>query len=385
MSQWFAGYELSFAFGMSISVARVGSVINNLISPRIADSDGLDVALWFGVLLSCSVLLGALAIYPVDRGIEMVLRASEKLRAQEGNRRSLLDSDEEIVLEGARDCDCGDDGSHSLCGTDTLGSTLCTSKSAEGSGGDNQVGAQSRTHRKSDKTGMFVDAGPFASPGQEKGQGGMLRASTEVPVVSELSDSQPSKEEGEEGQKVRFSDVLRFPHLYWCVALSCMFVYGCLWPFNNIASTLLLERNYFMEQPNSQCALEHADMPCEGSNNAPNQYCNNGQWYQPPVAVGASVDCSNDADGCYVSFCDGQSHAEVYAAMVMSIPYSIAVCLVSYNNKHDLLLQVMSVLLCPLYRYVLCLCPSLHVRMLYGCSARCLGFLSIVMVTVVSF
>lgn len=314
ISQWFAGFELSFAFGTSISIARIGSVVNNLISPRIADADGLDIALWFGCVLAGGILLGALAIYPLDKGMEVVLRASEKLRVQEGYRRSLLEPGEEIVLEGG--VLESDASSHSLCCTDTLGSGIDSTLGASDKSGEEANGV---SNRKSDKGA--VDVGGARSE---------VVDSADQPTVSDLSGShQQSKEEDETRREVKFSDVLRFPLVYWCIALSCVLMYGCIFPFNNIASTLLLERNYFMKQPDSQCALEDPAAPCESTDNQPNIHCDNGEWYQPPLALGAQVDCSDDPGGCYSNYCDGEAHAEVYAAMVMSIPYSIAVCLVS--------------------------------------------------------
>ena len=103
---------------------------------------------------------------------------------------------------------------------------------------------------------------------------------------------------------------------------------GCVLPFNNVASTLLLERDYFMVQPNSQCALAYDGVgACQNSTNKPNIYCDDGRWYQPPVAIGATVNCDDDKDNCYKDYCDGESAGEVQATTVMSIPYIISACL----------------------------------------------------------
>lgn len=51
LADWFKGKELAFAFGLNLSVARLGSVANNLISPALASSSGVVFALWFGVFL----------------------------------------------------------------------------------------------------------------------------------------------------------------------------------------------------------------------------------------------------------------------------------------------------------------------------------------------
>ena len=51
LSQWFMGKELAFAFGLNLSIARLGSVINNLVSPKLAASAGIPFACWFGAIL----------------------------------------------------------------------------------------------------------------------------------------------------------------------------------------------------------------------------------------------------------------------------------------------------------------------------------------------
>ena len=41
LASWFKGKELAFAFGLNLSIARIGSVINNIASPAIAESFGI--------------------------------------------------------------------------------------------------------------------------------------------------------------------------------------------------------------------------------------------------------------------------------------------------------------------------------------------------------
>ena len=55
---------------------------------------------------------------------------------------------------------------------------------------------------------------------------------------------------------VRLADALKFPHAFWVLVISCVVVYGCVLPFNNIASSLLLERDYFKPQSDT-CHLEY--------------------------------------------------------------------------------------------------------------------------------
>ena len=43
--------------------------------------------------------------------------------------------------------------------------------------------------------------------------------------------------------------LLRFRASFWMLTWSCVAVYGCVLPFNNVASGVLMERDYF--KPNS--------------------------------------------------------------------------------------------------------------------------------------
>jgi hypothetical protein len=59
--------------------------------------------------------------------------------------------------------------------------------------------------------------------------------------------------------KTCMDHVLQLDKMFWILCLSCVVVYGCVLPFNNIASGILLERNYFTDPPSS-CHLQYEDM-----------------------------------------------------------------------------------------------------------------------------
>merc|ERR1712000_467082 len=72
------------------------------------------------------------------------------------------------------------------------------------------------------------------------------------------NSKQPSDDKSEDkdgANDINIYAVLSFITPFWVLTISCLVVYGCVLPFNNIASTLLLERDYFMAQPNDACAL----------------------------------------------------------------------------------------------------------------------------------
>mmetsp|Transcript_50038 Transcript_50038/g.131850 ORF Transcript_50038/g.131850 Transcript_50038/m.131850 type:complete len:456 (+) Transcript_50038:107-1474(+) len=51
--RWFRGHEVAFALGLNLSVARAGSVLNDVASPWAAQRWGVMGAMWLGALLCC--------------------------------------------------------------------------------------------------------------------------------------------------------------------------------------------------------------------------------------------------------------------------------------------------------------------------------------------
>ena len=47
-------------------------------------------------------------------------------------------------------------------------------------------------------------------------------------------------------------DVKKFRLSFWLLTVCCVVVYGDVIPFNNVASTLLLERDFFKYQPHKK-------------------------------------------------------------------------------------------------------------------------------------
>mmetsp|Transcript_25636 Transcript_25636/g.56536 ORF Transcript_25636/g.56536 Transcript_25636/m.56536 type:complete len:461 (+) Transcript_25636:180-1562(+) len=49
--RWFKGHEVAFALGLNLSIARAGSVMNDIVSPWVAENYGLEGAMWLGMAL----------------------------------------------------------------------------------------------------------------------------------------------------------------------------------------------------------------------------------------------------------------------------------------------------------------------------------------------
>jgi MFS family permease len=110
-------------------------------------------------------------------------------------------------------------------------------------------------------------------------------------------------------------------------------------PFNNIASSLLLERDFFVLPP-GECHLSNENT-CQSDVNVPVD-CPSSKKYQPPLPTNltfdgeyygelssSDIDCSEDKwkDTCTVDYCNRQEDAFLQANTIMSIPYIISACL----------------------------------------------------------
>jgi MFS family permease len=258
LSEWFKGKELAFAFGLNLSVARLGSVLNNFISPRLASSVSITFASWFGCILCGAGVVNCFIVSSIDKAFDSVGGDSDVNTPlidedddNESNRNPINKSD------GANDDTYDEDA---LAALDAL---------------DN--------------------------------------------------DNNNNDEE-----KAEFRDILEFSQAFWLLAISCVVVYGCVLPFNNIASSLLLERDYFV-LPENNCLLTNP-MLCQTDTNVPLPTCNNyynSNTNQPPLpsnSTKSDIDCNdNDSDNyCYSVYCNRLTDAEQSATETMSIPYFIS-------------------------------------------------------------
>ncbi|RLN06394.1 hypothetical protein BBJ28_00011853 [Nothophytophthora sp. Chile5] len=228
--------ELALALGINLSVARLGSVINNELSPVIAQASGVSSALWVGVIMcvmsTCTVLL----VIPIDKRAEKVAQANLK-------------------------------------------------------------------------------AGSAAA------------------------------------ESIHFSDIKHFRPAFWLLALSCLVVYGCVIPFNSVASSLLMERDFFKEPPSlcRRCGdgLYIGEIDCReiapGCPSVPpygwplpllSANCTikepQDQWNcstSPPLIDDSKINCDDEAwklGPLTKLYCATKADAARKAATPMSIPYIIS-------------------------------------------------------------
>lgn len=83
IAEWFEGREVAFAVGIGLDVGSLGSVWNNVASPKVANSNSIESAFWMGALLTCCSLVMTGLIVIVGR------RATRQLKRRAGNEEVL--------------------------------------------------------------------------------------------------------------------------------------------------------------------------------------------------------------------------------------------------------------------------------------------------------
>jgi MFS family permease len=320
-SKWFAGKELALAFGINIAVSRLGSVFNNLISPSLANSHSTPVSIWVGVgLNTLSVLCAVIIYYLTKKGEKECQQYDHDLIQDDSTSAELtvaLLEDDGLALQEE--------------------STIETSSSHINSDQENDSNEE-------DASGIS----PFASDQEQ------LSSTTETSLTEGNRQQSPNLIQV-------FSQVTKFGTMFWLLSASCIVVYGCVLPFNNIASGLLLERNYFTDPP-SDCFLQYPNQ-CTGGYLAPSDgnpsidqsgtscsyhaykrpilptslhlqaNASNAEWdkesYDYDYLSESDVDCGDPfwADACTADFCAAQRRATELSGRVMSIPYILSATL----------------------------------------------------------
>ena len=301
LAQWFKGRELAFAFGINLSISRLGSVINDFVSPAVANSYDVQMALWLGAVICAGSFVMAVLLNPIDRRANATIKANKM--DDDNNNEDLTKS----LL--------------SATGRSSSSSSKQRQLSKETSSSSSQQPAKARSVSNERLSHLRLsECGDAADP-----------------------------------NAIKLSDAKNFGVMFWLLALSCLVVYGCVLPFNNVAAGILEERNYFKEPP-SDCVLvfpknctggslvttpnpsfveNNPDKTCPGKNYAtvlptslnypecPEDLdCKKDKYVFDDVSVD-DVDCSDDfwSKGCTKDYCDGQTSAAETSANIMSIPY----------------------------------------------------------------
>jgi MFS family permease len=310
-SEIFKGKELALAFGVNLAVSRLGSVLNNFASPRVAHRYGIVQASALGMVMNVISLFCCLIIWK--------MQCENKTSTNEASMNTVL-------LEG-----------------DTM--TTLSQPLLQDDEHESSLPVQEES---SEIKSQEVDS---TNPDH------IVHVSNEEPV--ELQQNQISLTES------MLIQIRNFPCMFWLLSASCVVVYGCVLPFNNIASGILLERNYFT-QPPAECILKYPYecstgilAPPDGNSMSFNRntgtQCDLPDTVTPilPISIHANkssfdhedewdqdsydyqsltpddIDCNDPfwSISCTANYCKAQASATEDSTKVMSIPYMLSATL----------------------------------------------------------
>ena len=371
-SIWFQGKELALSFGINLAVSRMGSVVNNWISPAVANQFSTSVAIWVGVGMN---FISVIAI-----GVVIYLNAlGEKLCSGSGGRlgtggvgSNSVDSltaallsdyrqhDASFELEGEHNHHHHDNNNNEDDGVNNIHSFENfdgeSSNPMNGDDGDEDEGEKIEGENTNlEEEGILIT--PEEDTSQENEN-------------FEDDEGEQQQQQQRTGSLLRtycscVRDVRQFGVMFWLLSASCVVVYGCVLPFNNIASGLLLERNYFTDPP-QDCSLSFPN-ECSSGSLAPDggnpsldingNECSIVSTVQPLLPHSIQVDrssssidgkdnwdhdtyqfddlTSNDVDcgdqfwseACTQDYCNAQRSATETSGKIMSIPYFLSATL----------------------------------------------------------
>jgi MFS family permease len=302
MVDWFAGGEIAVAFGCTMTIGKLGAIINNNASPYIANNYGVEDAFFWGNIVNV-IGLGLAAI-----ALAVDMKVTRELDA---------DAREERAVQAVHD-----------------------SFSTDGEDDDN----------------IEEDEGDER---REKGH------KTKKQLSSFDDGSIDSAKKDKEGKYFHWSQFGNFEPLFWLLTLSFVTISGCAYPFHNIVSGLLLERDLFKDPEIETCQLAFpgkctggylatvdnpaldisTGKPCPGNTFSPIvptsinitrpanyedlKYDWDEERYDIQNMTVFDVRCTDKfwSKGCTKNFCDAQNRATEVAGAYMSVPYLVGIVL----------------------------------------------------------
>lgn len=322
-SDIFKGKELALAFGVNLAVSRLGSVLNNFASPRVAHRYGIVQAGALGVVMNFISLICCFLIWNV-------LHSSLALTNESQTRNSGLSEGREQAM--------------------ALSQPLLQDHVVEEESSQPLQQEEKSSEIKIQEVDSINHDHYDHVISQNKEESVLQLHLNKTSLISSM-----------------LSQIRHFPCMFWLLSASCVVVYGCVLPFNNIASGILLERNYFT-QPPVECMLKYPNECSVGSlapldGNSISYNCNTGiqcdlpdtvmpvlpmsihvnkssfehedddEWdqdsYDYPSLTPDDIDCNDSfwSKSCTANFCKAQAFATEESTKVMSIPYMLSATL----------------------------------------------------------
>lgn len=90
VTEWFLGRELALAIGMNLSIARIGTVVNNVVSPLVTRYWSVEMAFWLGFITCVMSLICTLAAVGLDKYYRKDRNSEESTPFQGYNSPNLI-------------------------------------------------------------------------------------------------------------------------------------------------------------------------------------------------------------------------------------------------------------------------------------------------------
>jgi MFS family permease len=293
LPEWFTTKELAFVTAIA-ALSRFGNVIVNILSPVLSTKYSIIVAVMPGNILCLLSVFMVVTLKLIERRVnQQILDAKdrkENIMEYELVSQLTVDEEEDFYNDDKNNLlvKIGSSDKQRFRDVDNLSETTVSSSDIS-SAGDGDFDSESS---------------------------------------SSISDIHPPL-------KSFWQVLCGFDLIFWLLVLTCCVVYSCMGPFTNIASSVLLERDYFKENP-SNCHLTNI-YHCQSESNHPISSCPSvfDENYQFPLPYNYSsfvplhksdIDCTRDEwklNGCTDLYCERLNKALVKTSYVMSIPLFI--------------------------------------------------------------
>lgn len=202
LASWFKGKEVAFAMGLNLSVSRMGSVINDYLSPYIYTNYSLPDVLWVGFVACVVSLLAAIFLVVIDK----VKSRQYMSLSLPGSLNSTHNHSPSISYQNSQQ--------------------LHESPSSQ----------QFRNSSSSNRQRMN------ASSEYEQQQQHTSFSYSNNNSPSRSSIISHSDTDSDNDAEFDFRDILHFPLSFWILCCSIIGFYGSLLPFNNVASGILQDQ-----------------------------------------------------------------------------------------------------------------------------------------------
>jgi MFS family permease len=183
IATWFGGKEMAFALGLNLSLARMGSVINDKVSNWLATDYSVPLAFWVGFGVCLLSLLAGMFTFALDQASEDTLRKNQ--------------------------------GKSPIKRLSTLQLITCVPLWRRCCAGGEQRQAQ-------DAESLERLVGEH--------------------LTEEEGAESPSYEPEEPTEVIELSAARHFPLTFWLLCVSCVCTYACVLCFNNVAEAFFAQK-----------------------------------------------------------------------------------------------------------------------------------------------